>query len=357
MGFLGVVAVLAALGVGGFFAIDLLSEDEPTEQEAVDDTGLTTVEVIRTDLVERETLDGTLRYSNPGVVLAQAAGTVTALPEPGSIVERGDVLYEVDGRPVVLFFGDRPAWRTLTADSDDGPDVRQLEENLIVLGFDEGLELTVDDEFTSLTADLVEEWQDSLDVEPTGSVALGAIVYLPGPVRVGEMRVELGALVGVGVPIMEISDTAREVLVLLEADRQDLLAVGDIVTVELPDGSDVEAVVREVGSVVTSAGGEATGGTGGGPGVVEVVIDLVDPADAGRLDRAPVEVEVVSEEALDVLAVPVEALIALAEGGYAVELQEGAATRLVGVEIGKFAGSLVEIIGEVDEGDLVLVPK
>ncbi len=356
MGVLVVIAVLATLGVGGFIAIDRLSEDEPVEQGAVDDVGLTTAEVIRTDLVERETLDGTLRYANPGVVMAQAPGTVTALSEPGTIAERGDVLYEIDGRPVVLFFGDRPAWRPLTTASSDGPDIRQLEENLVALGFDEDLELTVDDEFTDLTADLVEEWQDSLDVESTGSVALGAVVYLPGPVRIGEMRVELGSVVGLGVPVMDVSDSTREVLVLLEADRQDLMAAGDAVAVELPDGSVVDGVVREVGSVVTTSGAEGTGG-GGGPGVVEVVVDLVDPTDAGGLDRAPVEVEVVSEEALGVLAVPVEALIALAEGGYAVELQEGTATRLVGVEIGKFAGNLVEIVGEVNEGDIVLVPK
>jgi multidrug efflux pump subunit AcrA (membrane-fusion protein) len=89
----------------------------------------------------------------------------------------------------------------------------------------------------------------------------------------------------------------------------------------------------------------------------EVEIALDDPSVAGGLDEAPVDVRVVSDTAEDVLAVPVTALLALAEGGYAVEVVDAdGSTRLVGVEPGFFAEGLVEVTGDVAEGDLVVVP-
>jgi predicted ribosome-associated RNA-binding protein Tma20 len=58
-----------------------------------------------------------------------------------------------------------------------------------------------------------------------------------------------------------------------------------------------------------------------------------------------------------VLAIPVAALLALAEGGYAVELVDNGSTHLVGVETGLFADGLVEVKGNgLSAGDLVVVP-
>jgi peptidoglycan hydrolase-like protein with peptidoglycan-binding domain len=351
LGFLGIVVVLAAIGVGGFFAVEQLSEtDGADEGEQGEEVELERASVVRTDLVERETLEGTLRFTDPGTISSQAAGTVTALPEPGDVVERGDTVYEVNGAPVVLLYGDRPAWRALSDSSDDGVDVQQLEENLVALGFDEDGEMTVDEEYTGTTAEVVEAWQASLGLEETGVVDLGAALFLPGPIRVGELWTDVGATVGPGTPVVATSSSEQEIVVLLPADRQDLLGEGDAVTVELPDGSRVGARVREVGRIVLAAGPE-------GDGVIEVFIDLDDPSLAGGLDQAPVEVDVVSDRATGVLAVPVNALIALAEGGYAVEVVQGSQSQLVGVEIGEFADGLVEVAGNIAEGDVVLVPK
>jgi hypothetical protein len=63
------------------------------------------------------------------------------------------------------------------------------------------------------------------------------------------------------------------------------------------------------------------------------------------------------EVAGDVLAVPARALLALAEGGWAVELVgPGGTTALVGVELGAVVDGMAEITGEVAEGDEVAVP-
>jgi hypothetical protein len=77
---------------------------------------------------------------------------------------------------------------------------------------------------------------------------------------------------------------------------------------------------------------------------------------AEGLDQAPVDVRAVSEAVENVLAVPVSALLALAEGGYAIELVDGTGTTLVSVDPGFFADGWVEITGDVQVGDVVVVP-
>jgi multidrug efflux pump subunit AcrA (membrane-fusion protein) len=58
------------------------------------------------------------------------------------------------------------------------------------------------------------------------------------------------------------------------------------------------------------------------------------------------------------MIVPVGALLALAEGGYAVEVVDGdGTTHLVGVDIGEILDGKVEISGGVEVGDSVLVAR
>jgi hypothetical protein len=347
----GSLVLLAAIGAGGWWAIDRFAEEEqPAETDA--EVELVAVPVVRTDLVDRETLDGTLRYGGGGQIVTRLPGTITMLAEVGDVLARGDVAFEIDGEPVVVMFGERPAWRTLAEDIDDGADVVQLEANLILLGYaDDGFD--ADEEYTDATADLVADWQSDLELEDTGIVELGRVVFLPSAVRVADLSVDLGAVVAAGTPVLLTSSTQREVRVWLDADRQELLEIGDRVGIELPDDTETAGVVADVGDVVTTLGT--------GPEarrVFEVTIRLDDTSAIGDLDEAPVDVEVVSEEATGVLAVPVDALLALAEGGYAVQVQDTDGTsRFVAVDIGEFADGLVAITGDVEEGDLVLVPR
>jgi len=347
VGALLTIVILGLVGVIGYLVITNFSEDatvaDDTERRT---TNFSTATVLRTDLVSTETLDGVLRYSDPATLFTSGAGTVTGLPTGGDTLMRGDVAFELGGRPVIVLYGDRPAWRVLTEDVDDGPDIAQLEANLVALGFSDD-DLTVDETFDEATTTAVEAWQESLEIEETGSVTPDAIVFLPGPARVGALLTDVGSVVAPGVPMYNTSSEDREVLVLLDADDQDLLAEGDEVTVELPDDVVAPGTVRIVSRVVIT--------DGQGPDarrVVEVLIDIA--GSTGDIDEAPVDVNVVSSEAQGVLAVPVEALLALAEGGYALERPNG---ELVSVELGKFADGLVEITGDIAEGDAVVVPQ
>lgn len=372
-------------------------------------------------------------------VAGNAAGVVTQVVASGETVEQGDVLYRVSGDPVVVMYGDIPAYRTLR-DLDDnmtGTDVQQLEEALVALGYDPDGLASVDEEFTDYTGTMVERWQEDLGVEEDGEVALGDVVFIPGPsdvlsvevavgdsvtagqpivtistgeplagddvrqleealvalgydgpavdgvwddgtrravlawqeeagmeidgvvdlgevvflsspVRVNEVVASVGSSVNAGTSVLGISSADKFVTFSLPAADQGLLTVGQKVTIEMPDGTDARGTVTEIASVARGAQAEATFD-------VEIVLD--DPSVAAGLDEAPVDVEVVSDSVSDVMAVPVSALVALTEGGYAVEVQTGAGTQLVGVQPGFYADGLVEVESDgLSIGDMVVVP-
>ncbi len=340
-------ALAAAIVVGGVLVATWDDGEPATVTTAA--RAAETAEIVVTDLVDTETFPATLRYREPRTIRAAGAGVLTGLAAEGSLVSRGAPLAEVDGTPVVLLYGDRPAWRRLASGVADGPDVRQLEDNLVALGFDPDGELTVDEDFTAVTARLVRDWQDQLGVDDTGAVEPGAVVFLPGPARVGAHQAELGATLAPGAPLLEVTGPDQQVVLNLPADRQDLAAVGDEVTVELADGTPVAGRITAIGATARAV-------PGGDEPAVEVTIELADPSAAGGLDEAPVDVELEADRAAGVLAVPVEALLALAEGGYAVEVVEDGPRRLVAVEIGAFADGLVEVRGGVTAGMRVVVP-
>jgi hypothetical protein len=339
----GAGAALVALGGGG----------EATAATAAGAPA--TAKVERRDIVLRDDVDGTLGYADARALAASAAGTVTRLAVEGSVVTRGKSLYDLNARGVRLLYGTMPMWRSLRADVADGVDVEQLERNLVELGFDPG-SMTVDEEFDDDTTRAVEAWQDALGVPETGAVELGDAVFLPGARRVGQAAVVVGAQVQPGLEVMSTTGTAPVVELDLDARRQELATVGGKVSVELPSGRAVAGTITAVGKVAetaTTAQGEA-----GNP-TVSVTIRLAQPATRDGLDGAPVVVSLERERAANVLAVPVEALLALRGGGVAVELVGGAGERkLTRVETGSFADGYVAIEGKgVVAGATVVVSE
>lgn len=342
------LVVIAGLVVGGIVAVDRLTTDDG-QAPVIDKPELGEAVVVRTDLIERETFEGTLRYAEPRVVIAQLAGTVTGLAGTGTIVGQGDQLLEVDGAPVIVLIGERPMWRPLVEGVDDGTDVEQLERNLAELGYADA-DFTADQEFDEQTADMVAAWRADLGLSDEGIVELGRIVYLEEPARVSGRPAAIGTVVGPGTPLIELSAPTREVELMLPVDRQDLVAVGDVVTVTLPDDSAVAGTIAEIGTTVVAAPGPS------GARSVPVTITFDDEPDLA-IDEAPVDVELETDRAAGVLAVPVHALLALADGGYGLQVMRDGQASLIGVEIGAFVDGLVEVTGNVAEGEIVLVPK
>ncbi|MDP9072204.1 MAG: peptidoglycan-binding protein [Actinomycetota bacterium] len=359
------VVAAGALAVAVPLALVLSGGGGGDSEPAGRPVAVATTPVVRRTLVEQTKVEGSLGYAARYRVVNQLQGTFTGLADRGSVVERGQTLYEVDGRPVVLLFGARPAWRRLATGVADGPDVRQLEENLVALGHASADTLTVDDRFTVETTAAIKRWQKALGADQDGVVELGEVVFLPGAARVADHEVALGSGAQPGSEAMTATSTTRVVTVDLDARRQDLVRVGDAVEVELPDGRRTTGTVSAVGKVATTSSGGDDGDGSGGSGsggddepTVEVTVALSDPAATGDLDQAPVDVHVSRGRAENALAVPVNALVALAEGGYAVEVAEGTRRRLVAVQTGLFANGMVEVSGTgLAEGTVVVVPR
>jgi peptidoglycan hydrolase-like protein with peptidoglycan-binding domain len=330
-------AAAGAAAIAGAVVLIVGGDDAPPVRAA--STASSTATVERRDLVDRESVDGTLGYADAAPLLAGASGTVTALPEAGSVLKRGRSLYSVDGEPAAwLLYGSLPAWRDFDSAMTDGEDVRQLERNLRALGHDPDGDMTVDDEWTWATTAAVKRFQDERGLTEDGTLARGEVVFRPGRARVGEVKAVLGQSVGAGAEIAQLSTTRREVTVDLDATRQSLVREGDGVTVDMPDGRTVRGRITEVGKVAEQPASEDAEPT------IEVTIALRGRAAHGSgFDQAPVDVGFAAERSKDALVVPVTALLARAGGGFAVELEGG---RLIEVEPGMFAEDYVEVTSD-----------
>ncbi|WP_243710376.1 peptidoglycan-binding protein [Micromonospora sp. KC213] len=354
---LGGVAALVTLAVAGAATLGLGGRggDEPPAAR----TGpAATAPVTRQTLVKTVTLAGELGYG-PAVPLASTAtGTVTWLPQVGATVRRGGVLLRADELPVVLLYGFLPMYRPLT-EGTEGSDVRQFERNLAALGYHG---FTVDEEFTAATTAAVKRWQKDLELPDTGRVERDRVVYAPKAVRIAQHLVRLGA--SASGDVLTYTGNTRMVTVSAGAGEAAWAAKGTKVTVTLPTGGSVTGEVRAVGAPAS----DASAGAGQRPvnperpgtdaATVEVTIAIADQKALGALGATPVDVRYVAKERRDVLTVPVEALLALAEGGYGVEVTGPAGTRVVAVQAGMFADGRVEVSGDgLTDGVMVGVPQ
>jgi len=180
------------------------------------------------------------------------------------------------------------------------------------------------------------------------------------PIIVGSYIISEGSAVAANSQMYNISSTGVEVVFQIDASDQDIVSVGDSVEVELPSEDRIKATVSYVDPVVTQ---------GQNGDFIEVKLDISSTEEVKVYDQAPVDVFVTSEVSQDVLYVPVNALIALAEGGYALEIYNGESevgvfegvsgvdTTYVGIEIGVFTDGFVEVSGNISEGMIVVVPR
>jgi multidrug efflux system membrane fusion protein len=293
-----------------------------------------TATVTKQTLTDRQSEDGTLAYGDSTPVSAKSAGTVTGLPAADSTITRGKSLYRIDNTPVVLLYGTLPAYRDL-APGVKGSDVLQFERNLWALGY---RGFTVDKKYSSSTARAVKKWQAHLGLSKTGTVDSARIVYAGGPVRVDTRTAALGSVVQPGTEVLATTGTARVATVDLTMTDQRLAEKGAAVQVTLPDGSTTAARITGVETVAVPAAGED-------PASTKIVVTIGFTRSPKGLDQASVSVDFTASQRRNVLTVPITALLALAEGGYGVQVVEGSTTRIVAVQTGLFADGQVEISG------------
>jgi hypothetical protein len=304
---------------------------------------------INRELLRSQTsVSATLGYAGSYSVTGHG-GTLTWLPAAGRVIGRGQVLYRVNnGTPVFLLYGRVPAWRALS-EGVHGADVRQLNRALVALGCATRAQLDPASKyFTAETGYALEKLQARLGLPQTGTLPLGQAVFLPSAIRVTTISASLGA--PAAGPVLAATSARHVVTIALDAAQQSLVKAGDKVTITLPTGQTTPGVVSSVGKV-------ATGGTSP---KVTVIVALAHPKAAGALDQAPVTVAITTATVKHALVVPVDALLARASGGYAVE-EVGPAGRhhLVPVTLGLFddAAGLVQVTGAgLSAGQRVVVP-
>jgi hypothetical protein len=361
-----VVAAVAGALVGGAMAgvvAAATASGGGTTSSADGSDAVATAPVVRTDLSTTVQDGGSIGFAGSYTVAALGgSGVYTWLPQPGQVIREDQPVYAVSDVPVPLLYGSVPAWRAFDVGMSDGPDVGELTHDLIRLGYGDGL--TQSDAYTAATAAAVERWQAKLGLPVTGKIGLGGLVFEPGPIQVTSVTPTPGSPATGGTAggtVLTATGTTPVVTVDLDVSQEYLVKPGDAVQVVLPDGTTtVGGRIQSVGSVATCPGGGGIGsgnagagqspcssvgsGTNSSPTVtVTITLDRVPPGAA--LDQAPVNVNITTQTADNVLAVPVNALLALQNGGYGVDVLTGKTTRLVGVTAGLYSNNLVQVSG------------
>jgi peptidoglycan hydrolase-like protein with peptidoglycan-binding domain len=329
---------------------------KPAATASGHETSIATTQVTRADLVATDRIDGTLGYETMPPVVVHRAGIYTSVPDEGATIDPGHPLVSIDGQPVVLLQGATPAYRDIGPGVTDGDDVQELEASLVALGFDPSGSVSVDRHFTNATAAVIDRFQQWFGMPQTGVIALGDVVFEPTSVRVGTRQARLGTMAAPGDQPFTATSPARVVSVDLDASRQRGVQPGEPVTIDLLDGATTAGTVASVGRVASTPPDSA-----GGPArpTVAMTISLADPAATGSFDQQPVQVELATATRQHVLAVPVTALVALAEGGDGLEVVDPSGPhRYVAVTTGLFTDTLVEITsGAISEGTTVVVAR
>ncbi|HEY2670605.1 MAG TPA: efflux RND transporter periplasmic adaptor subunit [Rugosimonospora sp.] len=357
-----IVAVVVVLAAGALVVVGGVFDGNGGSSGSSDSGSATSLATVtRQSLSENTQVNGVLGYAGSYTVLGQTQGTVTWLPAVGQVIGQGQVLYEVDGAPVVLLSGSTPAYRTLaagaTAADVTGKDVAQLNHDLVALGYVHKSDVdSAWDEFHSATTAGVKKLQRHLGVDQSGTLSLGDVVFLPTAARVTTLQAGLGAP-ATGV-VLHATSTTRTVSIALDVDLQSEVKAGNQVTITLPDGNTTPGTVTAVGEVATAPSNNP-GGSDSGP-TVPVTIRPTDATATGSWDQAPVQVAITDQTVPNVLAVPVFALLAQSGGGYAVEVANPDGTHhLVPVSPGLFDDTtgLVQVTGSgLSAGQHVVVP-
>jgi peptidoglycan hydrolase-like protein with peptidoglycan-binding domain len=378
----GALVVLAVLAGGGWWLTSRGAAASPPvggDGQADNSSATTTAAVERKTLTVTDDFDGTLGFAGEYDVIGGLSGMLTWTVPTGTVVTAGRRLYETNGHDrTSLMYGSRPAWRTMESGVTNGADILQLEKNLKSLGYTRKGD-KIDSHWDARTTAAVKRWQRKAGLPVDGKVDLGEVVFLPEAIRVTEISAALGTMVGQGGPVMSGTSNRRVISLDLDAADRDLFEVGKAVEIELPDGSTTPGKIATIARIADSS----TDQQGNTTTTLPVTMTLDDPTAAGDLDQASVKITVVRSSRENVLTVPVNALLALREGGYAVEVVDGASnataapsgsaagaapaasgaagtarTRLVRVEPGLFDHGDVEITATgLEPGDLVVVPS
>ena len=336
-------AALVAAGVTGVVATVALGGGAAAPA-AASRLRVTTAAVKLTDLATTVLTGGALGYAPARPLTNQLAGTYTYLPAAGTAIRAGHVLYRVDNQPVFAMRGRTPAWRPMVP-GISGPDVAELQANLIRLGHASGLFSAPTGYYDVPTADAVQRWQVATDTLVTGQVGLGQVIFVAATIRVGALNAVPGRAASPGQTPYQVTTTRRVVSVPVNPSLPPV-RVGDRVSIVLPSLARTPGRVTAIGPPLAGQGTGGSGGSSGGGALSVLTVTPNRPGLTGTGAGVPVQVSLTVQSVRNVLAVPVSALLALSGGGYGLEtVTQAGRHRIIGVKTGIFAGGLVQVRG------------
>ena len=324
---------------------------QPAPPKAGQPAPAQTATIVRTDLSTSVTLNGSLGYGSATTFTGGKPGTVTWLPAVGTVVNQGQPLYDVNATPVVLFIGTTPLYRTIDATASPGPDLAEVNADLRALGYHAAPKGNA---YTAGTADALKQWQQHNGLPTTGTLNVGDVAMLPAPVRVAALDVQPGAQANAA--LLGLTSTTKFVTATVDPAKVDTstLTPGLAVSLSLPNNAHTTGTISALTAAGTQNGQNSTGASGSSSAggstsstqPMTMTVAIGDQSAVSSSDSGPADVTVVTGSHKGVLAVPVEALVVVQGGAYAVQVVTGDTSVFVGVQTGMFANGLVEISGQ-----------
>ena len=339
---IAIALVLAGAALAWAALTVLRPAEDPLEAPAA-----TVVPVEQGRIGSSISLNTTAEWTTTPLGINRASGVVTrAVVEAGDEVSPGDVLYEVDLKPVAIAEGEVPSFRQIKAGTT-GEDVQQLQRLLEQRGHFSG---TANGTVGKGTVAAIRAWQEELGVPATGVVGPGDVIYVPQlPTRVSldEEFIRTGATLSGGEDALQGLPPAPAFEMPVTTAQAAMVPTGARVIITSPEGDTWAA----------TAGGQSPDE---GSGTVHITLDSLDegPVCADQCTQVPVtgqsslRSEIITVQEVSGLVVPSSALITEAGGQTAVIDESG--SRLP-VEVTASAKGMSVITG-VDAGTKVQVP-
>lgn len=279
-------------------------------------------------------------------VLAGSGARVTFVPKRSGDFSEGTELLELDGAPVVLLWGQRPAWRDMSLGTV-GPDVRQFQEALHRLGLRSASANGTWDASTTIGWRLLQKRLGSPDVHDR--LQIRDIVFAPvnqvGTVA-GEVAVAAGQYVSPGTEVASLFTTAARVV--LDLPDGSGLADGQTAAITSDTTEAVQTTVRRLPPKRNDQSETAEPNTG------VWYVQIPKSAVGTLVPGTPVVVTVtVDSTHRDVFVVPQSAVSEGVDGPQVVTVRDGRNVPIP-IKLGLSVGGWVGVTGALTEDDVVV---
>ncbi len=337
------------VGIGALLGASLRSPEELAALAEPPPPTPVFAEAERRSLVASAVLRATAAEVEPeGLDFPLGGGSVVTsiASQPGTVIGLGELLVTIEGRPRIALEGEFPFYRSL-APGDRGPDVAQLEANLVSLGFlDEA-----DDLFDRATQRGLHSLYRSTGFEPPGEKWWRAtadenelVVFDELPLELGDLNFDVGDDLA-DIPSPHLLISPRELVLVADVDDPAVIAaLKPGVRLSARDevrGRDLEVRVVEVSPV--------TDGT-------RVVFAFVGDTPDANFERS-LRIDVpVADTGKPVTAVPVTALFTGPDGSAYVVTPDGDVQVRVGLVVDGWA-EVEPVAGRLEPGDRVMVSE